>query len=129
MDGSQPIPAASDLPAPTMPGDTSVPAPAGMPSTDLSAGQYQGQPNAGQAIPSVTADPAQYAQPVGGGSAIASPQVAEDVDLIEKEWVLKAKAIVAKTRDDPRQQSTEINQMKADYLKKRYSKDVKVNES
>ncbi len=106
-----------------------MPTPAGMPGTDPTAAQYQGQPNAGQAIPPVAADPAQYAQPAGSGSAITSPQVAEDVDLIEKEWVLKAKAIVAKTRDDPRQQSTEINQMKADYLKKRYSKDVKVNES
>ena len=49
---------------------------------------------------------------------------AEDSDLIEKEWVEKAKAIVEKTRKDPFRQSLELNQLKADYLQKRYGKNV-----
>mgnify|MGYP003597931939 CR=1 FL=1 len=58
-----------------------------------------------------------------------SPSVADDVDLIEKEWVLKAKAIVSQTKDDPSQQSKDMNKFKADYLKTRYSKDIKVSEA
>ena len=57
------------------------------------------------------------------------PQVAEDNDLIEKEWVVKAKQIVAATREDPHTQNKEINRFKADYLKKRYNKDIKLEES
>ncbi len=55
-----------------------------------------------------------------------SPSVANDLDLIEKEWVEKAKAIVIKTRTDPHTQNDEINKFKADYMKKRYGKDIKI---
>ena len=55
-----------------------------------------------------------------------NPQIADDVDLIEKEWVEKAKIIVERTKNDPHQQNIAINKMKADYLQKRYQKDIKV---
>jgi len=58
-----------------------------------------------------------------------TPVVAEDNDLIEKEWVVKAKQIVAATKEDPHIQNKEINRFKADYLKKRYNKDIKLEES
>lgn len=54
--------------------------------------------------------------------------MADDSDLIEKEWVLKAKAIVMQTKDDPHMQNKEMTKVKADYLKKRYNKDLKVSE-
>ncbi len=60
---------------------------------------------------------------------VAAPATAEDADLIEKEWVLRAKALVAKTKDDPHLQNKELNLYKADYIKKRYNKDVKVSEA
>lgn len=60
--------------------------------------------------------------------ALTNPDLAEDVDLIEKEWVNKAKAIVNHTKDDPRRQNAELNKMKADYIKKRYNKDIQVSE-
>ena len=50
--------------------------------------------------------------------------LAEDADLIEKEWILKAKEIVAQTHGDPYRQNKEINKIKADYIKKRYNKDI-----
>lgn len=59
----------------------------------------------------------------------AAPVIAEDSDLIEKEWVDKAKSIAGRTRDDPYMQSKEMNRMKADYLKKRYNKDIKLPEN
>jgi len=61
--------------------------------------------------------------------ASGSPITADDADLIEKEWVLKAKQIVAATRNDPHMQNKEIGRFKAEYLKKRYNKDIKIEES
>lgn len=58
---------------------------------------------------------------------ITSGLSASDTDLIEKEWVVKAKAIIERTKDDPRQQSNELNKIKADYQKKRYNRDMKLN--
>lgn len=86
------------------------------------------QPQAPQhADPSATlVDPA--AAPGATPQPTQSAMIADDADLIEKEWVVKAKAIVAQTKDDPHTQNKEMNKVKADYLKKRYNKDLKVSE-
>lgn len=87
----------------------------------VSQGQASAQAQ-GQALPS---------SPIGQDSVAdigSVPQIADDTDLIEKEWVDKAKLIVARTVHDPRQQSIEMNSMKADYLKKRYNKEIKQSE-
>ena len=63
------------------------------------------------------------------GASQHSPQIADDSDLIEKEWVTKAKHIVEQTKHDPYVQNQEVNKMKADYLKKRYNKDLKLSEN
>lgn len=77
-----------------------------------------------QAVQSIGANPLTSA-PVNSTAAL----IADDADLIEKEWVTKAKAIVTQTRNDPHLQNREINKVKADYLKKRYNKDLKVSEN
>lgn len=51
-----------------------------------------------------------------------NPAAASDEDLIEKEWVEKAKQVVAGTRDDPHAQDVAVGKLQADYLKKRYGK-------
>lgn len=53
---------------------------------------------------------------------ITLPPAAQDNDLIEKEWVEKAKQIVEHTRDNPYEQQRALAEMKADYMKKRYNK-------
>jgi len=55
-----------------------------------------------------------------------SPVIADDNDLIEQEWVDKARAIIEKTREDPHMQNKEISEVKADYIKKRYNKEINV---
>lgn len=55
---------------------------------------------------------------------VTTPEEAADADLIEKEWVIKAKQIVEHTAEDPFRQQEELGRMKADYMKKRYNKDV-----
>lgn len=57
-----------------------------------------------------------------------NPQVAEDNDLIEKEWVAKAKKIIDDNRENPKIQSKEMNLFKADYMNKRYNKIIKISE-
>jgi hypothetical protein len=52
--------------------------------------------------------------------------VADDKDVIEPEWVHKAKAIVHRTSDDPYKQSEDLTILKADYMQKRYNKIVKL---
>ncbi len=100
-----------------------------LPSTQQGQQAGQGQPTPKQAQQAV-ASAMPHAQSTAGSQASSSsnPAVADDVDLIEKEWVEKAKAIVNHTKDDPHRQSKEINKMKADYIKKRYNKDVQVSE-
>jgi hypothetical protein len=53
-----------------------------------------------------------------------NPVVANDDDLIEREWVDKAKRIVAETRNDPHLQDKEVNKLQADYLKKRFGREL-----
>lgn len=57
----------------------------------------------------------------------SNPLMASDEDLIEKEWVDKAKKIVAQTHDDPYAQEKEVSRLQADYLKKRYGKEIKIS--
>ena len=87
--------------------------------------------------PSVpAAQPVTFQQPVAPQSAQtdniatqnSNPVIADDADLIEKEWVIKAKEIVERTRQDPYTQNKEVEQIKADYMKKRYNKDIKLTE-
>ncbi len=53
-----------------------------------------------------------------------NPLTAADDDLIEKEWVDKAKKIVEETRDDPHRREQEVGKLQADYLRKRYGKEL-----
>ncbi len=57
----------------------------------------------------------------------AAPLIADDADLIEKAWVEKAKQLVEQTKDDPYAQNKEINKFKAQYIKKRYNKDIQLD--
>lgn len=57
-----------------------------------------------------------------------TPSVAADDDVIEKEWVEKAKKVIAETRHDPFLQEQAVSRLQADYLQKRYGKSVKLPE-
>ena len=52
------------------------------------------------------------------------PAVAADDDLIEKEWVDKAKQIISDTRDDPAAREKQVGRLQSDYLKKRYGTEL-----
>jgi len=58
----------------------------------------------------------------------SSPLVAADEDLIEKEWVDKAKEIILHTRDDPHSRTQKVNELQRDYLQKRYNRAIGASE-
>lgn len=53
-----------------------------------------------------------------------NPNVAANVDNIEKEWVAKARKIVSDTKDDPYVQGKEISKLQRDYIDKRFGREL-----
>lgn len=75
--------------------------------------------------PVIAAPPQDLAAPV-----IADPKAAaQDGDRIEKEWVDKAKAVIAHTQDDPFRQKDQMSRVKAEYIQKRFNKTIKTDEA
>jgi len=56
------------------------------------------------------------------------PSVAADEDLIEKEWVDKAKKIISDTKEDPYTRDEEVSKLQVEYIKKRYGRSVGLEE-
>lgn len=54
----------------------------------------------------------------------AGPTIASDDDLIEKEWVDKAKKIISETQNDPYLREQQVTKLQSDYLRKRYGKEL-----
>ena len=51
-----------------------------------------------------------------------SPATAQDIDLMEDEWVKDLKKMVLETKNDPYTREVRFKQMQMDYLKKRYNR-------
>lgn len=77
----------------------------------------QSTPNA---APSAPVQPAMHMQP--------GPETDGDDASVDAEWVGRAKELVQQYRLDPYLQSRELSKLKAQYLKARYNKDIKVSE-
>lgn len=95
-----------------------------------SANPSQGAPVLPPPVPVVALpqQPAGPAAPVVKPAHDDNPVVARDEELIEKEWVDKAKKVVSQTKSDPYLQEKEVGKLQADYLKKRYGKEVKISD-
>jgi hypothetical protein len=75
--------------------------------------------------------PVTVPQPVGTDDTTVlslgqAATLASNDDVMEKEWVNRSKKIVRETRGDPYRKEHEISKLQADYVKKRYGKEVKV---
>lgn len=102
------------------------------PASQESAAGRQATPAAAQPLPFIPDIPVSASvPPVADDTAVPvlSPTTitlpAADGNRIEKQWVDKAKAIVAETKDDPYRQKNEMSKVKADYISKRYNKTIK----
>jgi len=106
------------------------------PASQESTAGKQATPTAIQPLPVIPDVPAALpvALPKDGAAPPVSSQAtarltAADGDRIEKQWIDKAKAIVAQTKDDPYKQKHEVSKIKADYIGKRYNKIIKTDDA
>lgn len=76
------------------------------------------------AMPALPAPVLTTAQPAPSAVSDDSLIVANDDDLIEKEWVDKAKKILAETRDDPYKREQEISKLQIEYIRRRYGRQI-----
>lgn len=102
------VPTPPPAAAPAVPAPTPVPDPMPAPATATSPVM---PPSDTPGVPTVT--------PLPG-----TPAIADDVDVIEKEWVDKAEQVVEQTKDDPYAEEEAVEKLQVDYLKKRYDHDV-----
>ncbi len=75
-------------------------------------------------VPIVAPSPIPIQTDDSATTPLVTPLAAADDDLIEKEWVDQAKKIIAQTKDDPHKREREVQRLQADYLKKRYGKEL-----
>lgn len=52
----------------------------------------------------------------------SDPITANNDDVIEKEWVDRAKKVISDTKDDPYKREEAVSKLQKDYLEKRYGK-------
>lgn len=55
---------------------------------------------------------------------VSNPVAANDDDVIEKEWVDRAKQVILQTKDNPYAREKAIGELQRDYLAKRYGRRV-----
>ncbi len=85
--------------------------------------------------PSVPQGPVTAQLPIQDNTVVASPTSSDpvistgDSDRIEKQWVDRAKSVIARTKDDPHSQKKQMSLVKAEYLKARFNKLIKVEEA
>lgn len=111
-----------------------APAPHSGERQEAHEGQPGGPSDPGPQVQPLTPPPLPQLQTATPGTPAQqvddNPAMAADEDLIEKEWVEKAKKVIAETKHDPFLQEQAVSKLQADYLQKRYNKTVKVpNES
>lgn len=77
------------------------------------------------ALPQSVSLPAPVSDDAADAAALVvddNPVAAADEDLIEKEWVDKAKNVINSTKDDPYRREIEVKKLQLDYVRKRYGK-------
>ncbi len=106
------------------------------PASQESAAGKQATPAAIQALPVIPDLPVAAPVVIPQDDVVApvsSPTTAKlsaaDADKIEKQWVDKAKTIVAQTKSDPYKRKNEMSKIKADYIGKRYNKAIKTDDA
>ena len=77
--------------------------------------------------PALASQPMQPATISADNNRPSAPAIADDVDLIEKEWVAQIKEIIQKTANDPYERTRQLTLLKNEYLQKRYNKNVNIS--
>ena len=119
---------------PAIPGGVEYRPPGTTESAERQVGQSAEQLKAGAveqagslAQPAISVVPLPVVSSTASDESISdatNPIIASDEDLIEREWVDQVKKIIVLTKDDPYERARVIAQLQADYLKKRYNKQL-----
>lgn len=108
--------------------DGRVSRPETAPSHEQQASQVEQLTQAAQAMPYVASPPVVAPAPPPPAVSVpitsGAPAVAADDDVIEKEWVDKVKSIIALTKGNPYEQARAVAALQADYLRKRYNRQI-----
>lgn len=99
------------------------------PEQNLPAMGHSGQPQ-------VQTVPVPHTMHISNAPVTAQPQTvtvsddmkADDIDVIEKEWVERAKKLLQSTGDDPYLGTHQVSILKAEYMKKRFNRELKLPE-
>jgi hypothetical protein len=118
--------ATPNIPAPSMDHLPTLPNPETGLNTGAERHEQAGELSAAQADAASAAVPVtMLAQPtVVDDTTSATPLTAANDDLIEKEWVDKAKEIIHTTPNDPHMRGEKVSALQKDYLRKRYGKEI-----
>ena len=109
--------------------EQSVEAPAARPETSGNRPQAPALPTIPDDIqaadqPVIAAPPQDVAVP-----ASAAGQINDNPDHIEREWIDKVNSVVARTHEDPYLQKDQVSKVKAEYIRKRFNKQIKTDEA
>ena len=105
---------------PELTGERSYEAPAQQPAPIEAEGPVPVLPTLPAPLPQVDDAPTQ----VVATDDSSVPVTAADDDLIEKEWVDKAKKIIEDTKEDPYRRELEISRLQREYIRKRYGREI-----
>ena len=82
--------------------------------------------------PNAQPGPVSYQQPPQPSAPAPAPAISQPADdgdtIVDDEWVIKAREIASRYHSDPYRQARELSKLKAQYIKARYNKDIKVSE-
>lgn len=112
---------------PTPEAPSPAPVEAGHAGPPSGGGPAAQNPQANKALSADDVAAAIAAQPTPTAPRVSpatGPATAEDVDVIEPEWVDKAEEVVQKHSGDPYGEEEAVEDLQRDYLKKRYNYDV-----
>ncbi|MGA3150737.1 MAG: hypothetical protein ABSD10_04000 [Candidatus Saccharimonadales bacterium] len=73
--------------------------------------------------------PADQTQADKSSQTAGPKEVAHDSHRIEKQWVERAKKVIAQTKDDPHTQKHNMSLVKADYIHKRFNKTIPTDDT
>lgn len=87
----------------------------------------QPQPPSAQSFDGATATGASNTTDQGQAGAQSTPmQVPEEKDNIDQAWIDRIQGVVDQTKNDPHARNQAISRLRADYMKQKYNKDIKL---
>ncbi|HEV7454961.1 MAG TPA: hypothetical protein VGO07_06915 [Candidatus Saccharimonadales bacterium] len=99
-----------------------------LPSPEAGHGSVAAPSMAQPHVPAVPTQPLAAVPVPTTAPPVAAPATDDNTDALDEEWINKAKAIVEQTKHDPHLESQELGRVKADYLRIRYNRHIKVVE-